>query len=160
MLLNESVSNFPAPPLAWSDIARVCRRVCVLRERGQPEEAERLRAGELMAMLAVVRTPADSDAAISERLNAIFAVEAERVANAAVLSELLLPALAEKFLLQTKSPAPATAMEPALATAPSLPIAEKPAAPRAASIADFIDEMIAQEKPPTRSGGNTQRRAS
>lgn len=113
-----------------------------------------------MTMLAAVRAPTDSDTEIAERLNAIFATEAERVANAAVLCELLLPALAEKFQLQAKPPAPAAAMEPSLATAPSVPTAEKPAAPRAASIADFIDEMIAQEKPPTRSGGNTQRRAS
>jgi hypothetical protein len=134
--------------------------VCVLRERGQPEAAERLRAGELMTMLASVRAPADSDAAIAERLNAIFATEAERVANASVLCELLLPALTEKFQLQANPPAPATAMEPVLATTPSAPFAEKPAAPRAGSIADFIDEMIAQEKPPARSGGITQRRAS
>jgi hypothetical protein len=136
--------------------------VCVLRERGQPEEAERLRAGELMTMLASVRTPTESDAAISERLNAIFAAESERVANAAVLCELLLPLLSEKASLPAKTSAPpvAVAIEPALAAAPSEPIPEKPAAPRAASIADFIDEMIAQEKPPPRSGGNTQRRAS
>ena len=116
-----------------------------------------------MAMLASVRAPTDSDAAVAERLNAIFAAEAERVANAAVLCELLAPVLAEKFHLQARAPAPAVAaaaVEPALAAVPAAPIAEKPAAPRAESIADFIDEMIAQEKPPPRSGGNTQRRAS
>ena len=137
--------------------------MCVLRERGQPEEAERLRAGELMTMVASVRTPTDSDAAIAERLNVIFAAESERVANASVLCELLLPVLAEKFHLQVKLPAAppvATALELPLATVPPEPIPEKPAAPRSASIADFIDEMIAQEKPPPRSGGNTQRRAS
>ena len=116
-----------------------------------------------MTMVASVRAPTDSDAAIAERLNAIFAAESERVANAAVLCELLLPVLAEKFHLQAKPPTPlvaAVTLEPAPASPPSEPIAEKPAAPRAASIADFIDEMIAQEKPPPRSGGNTQRRAS
>src|SRR5687768_1981164 len=144
MLLNEPVSNFPAPPVAWSDIARVCRRVCMLRERGHAEDAERLRAGELMAMVAALRTPAETDAAVSERLNAIFAVEAERVANAAVLAELLLPTLVEKLQLPSR---PHTVLESPvtpISAAPPAPV-EKPAAPRAASIADFIDEMIAQE---------------
>ena len=157
MLLNESVSNFPAPPLGWSDIARVCRRVCVLRERGHSDDAERLRAGELMAMVTAVRDPSESDAVVSERLNTIFAHEAERVANAAVLAELLIPVLVEKLQPAFRAETPTGRASDSVA--PMLPI-EKAVTPRAASIADFIDEMIAQEKPPARPGPGAQRRAS
>jgi len=154
MLLTLPVSNFPAPTVSWSDVARVCRRVCVLRERGLPDEAENLRAGALIELLAAVRAPADTDASVMERLEATFAVEAERVANAAVLAELLVPLLSE-----VRTPA----LPPGLRPVPPAEVARptKPVTPRtAASIADFIDEMIAQENPPNHSGGGAQRRAS
>ena len=151
------MSNFPAPAVSWSDVALVCRRVCLLRERGQNEVAERLRAGELMTVLAAIRTPGDSDAGITERLNAIFAAEAERVANAAVLAEILVPMLTEQLRPLGVAPVASSTSVPAPVVSP--PVA-KPPQPRPASIADFIDDMIAQEKPPDRPGQGTQRRAS
>ena len=157
MLLNQSVSNFPAPAVTWSDVARVCRRVCVLRERGQNEEAERLRAGELMTLLAAVRAPDESDAATTERLNALFATEAERVANATVLAEILVPMISEQ-LRPLAAPGRTAAETPALAAV--APVVTKPVQPRPASIADFIDDMIAQERPLDRPGPGAQRRAS
>jgi hypothetical protein len=156
LLLNQSVSNFPAPAVTWSDVARVCRRVCLLRERGQNEEAERIRAGELMPLVAAVRSPGDSEAATTDRLNALFAIEAERVANAAVLAEILLPMIAE----QVRSPASTAPTPPEIPIPVVLtPAPARPKQPRPASIADFIDDMIAQENPPDRPGG-AQRRAS
>lgn len=148
--------------MAWSDIARVCRRVCVLRERGQIEEAERLRAGELMEKVAIARSPAETDTAVTERLNAIFAAETERVANASVLAELLAPLLTGQVFSPEAARAIETTTKPAPIAAPvaSSGVVEKPAPPRAGSIADFIDEMIAQEKPPVRSTEAGQRRAS
>jgi hypothetical protein len=131
-----------------------------LRERGQHDEAEQLRAGALPALIAALRRPEDSDSSVAERLDGIFALEAERVANATVLAELLLPMISEQLrtapLSQAQSPLPSAAALPESARL------VKPApSPRvAASIADFIDEMIAQESPPDRSGGTTQRRAS
>ena len=142
--------------MSWSDIALVCRRVCVLRERGQNEVAERLRAGELMTMLAAVRTPGDSDAATTERLNAIFATEAERVANAAVVAEILVPMITEQLRPLMGS----TVASSAIPTPVVVPPVPKPSQPRPASIADFIDDMIAQERPPDRPGQGSQRRAS
>jgi hypothetical protein len=129
----------------------------MLRERGQNEEAERLRAGELMTMLAAVRAPGDSDAATTDRLNALFATEAERVANAAVLAEILVPMLAEQ--LRPFATAGATASETP-APAAVAPVVPRPAQPRPASIADFIDDMLAQERPLDRPGPGAQRRAS
>ena len=135
----------------------MCRRVCVLRERGQNEVAEQLRAGELMTMLAAVRTPGDSDAATTERLNAIFATEAERVANAAVVAEILVPMITEQLRPLLMRSAAASSAIPAPVVAPPVP---KPPQPRPASIADFIDDMIAQERPPDGPGQGEQRRAS
>jgi hypothetical protein len=139
--------------VSWSDVARVCRRVCVLRERGQNAEAEQLRSGSLPELLSAVRTPTDTDATIAERLESVFTHEAERVADAAALAELLVPLLSEQL---RSSPAlqgviPATIVPPT-------PPPKKPPARRAASIADFIDEMIAQESPPDRS--DAKRRVS
>ena len=141
--------------MEWSDVARVCRRVCVLRERGQHDEAERLRAGTLSEIVAAARTPTDTDASLADRLEATFAAEVERVANAAVLAELLVPLLSEQLrpLASSQSSSPVAVTD--------LTRAAKSPAPRAtASIADFIDEMIAQESPPDPSGGGAQRRAS
>jgi hypothetical protein len=135
--------------------------VCILRERGQAEEAERLRVGELAEMLLAVRSPGDTDATVAARLDSIFSAETERVANAAVLAELLTPMLAEHLrpaaTSQESAPVIATVAEPLVTTPPA-----KTPAPRttAISITDFIDEMIAQEKPPPRSPRVVQRRAS
>jgi hypothetical protein len=116
-----------------------------------------------MAMLATVRAPGESDATVTERLNAMFATEAERVANAAVLAEILVPMIAEQLRPPISSglaaPGVSQPTVPATPLAP-VPLAPRPAAPRPASIADFIDDMIAQESPPDRSGQGAQRRAS
>ena len=157
MLSNQSVSNFPAPAVTWSEVARVCRRVCVLRERGQKDEAERVRADEVMPMVALLRTATDTDAAITERLNTVFAAEAERVANAAVLAELLLPELTGQLRSLAVPVAAPTSPVPPLPAPAAVP---KPTPPRRGSIADFIDDMIAQERPPDRPGHGAERRAS
>lgn len=155
MLPNPSVSNFPAQPSSWSDLARVCRRVCVLRERGFAADAERLRIGELAEMVAALRGSSDTDEAIEQRLAATFAVEAERVANAAVLAELLAPLLTDA---RGVSGGPAA---PGVDSASPLPASIPKPAPRAGplDLADFIDDMIAQERPSSRTPA-TQRRAS
>jgi hypothetical protein len=135
--------------------------VCVLRERGLNEEAERLRAGELMTLLAAVRAPGESDAIVTDRLNALFATESERVANAAVLAEMLVPLMADQLrsLASPTATAPAAQSPQPLPQAPA-PLPTRPAGPRPVSIADFIDEMIAQENPPEPPRDGTHRRAS
>lgn len=134
----------------------------MLRERGQGEDAERVRADELMPLVAALRTPDDSEAAITEKLNALFAIEAERVANAAVLADLLVPMLAEQLRPHATPLAvgtPVASRAGAMPATNSVPSA-KPTPARGGSIADFIDDMIAQESPPPRPGHDSQRRAS
>ncbi len=123
--------------------------MCLLREQGQADEAAQLEAGTLPEMVAALRGPDDTDATLAARLDSILALEMERVANAAVLAELLAPLLQPAVARPTAS----------LALAPSLPSDAMPLrAPRALTgdIADFIDEMIAQERAPDA----PQRRAS
>jgi hypothetical protein len=132
-----------------------------LRERGLNEEAERVRAGEIMPLVAALRTASDTEASMTERLNTLFAVEAERVANAAVLAEVLIPMLAEQLRpMVTPAAVGAAGMAVPPQPAAAASAAAKPASPKPASIADFIDDMIAQERPPDRPGHGTQRRAS
>ena len=120
------------------------------------DEAERVRADEVMPMVALLRTATDTDAAVTERLNSVFAAEAERVANAAVLAELLLPELTGQLRALVAPVAGSASPIP-----PPAPVAaSKPTPPRRGSIADFIDDMIAQERPPDRPGHGAERRAS
>ena len=101
--------------------------MCVLQAQGHTDEAERLRAS----------LPAD------ERVAAVLAAETERVADAAVLAELLAPMLAEKSVAERVS----VSSDPETLTRSATPAASPRTSP--AGIADFIDEMLAQERPPS-----------
>lgn len=154
-MLNSPPANFPAAA-PWSDVARVCRRVCILHERGRADETEHVRRSELPAMIAALRTPSDTDEEIAARLNSIFTAERERVANAVVLAELLAPLLQESNRsLATAEPTSIAANVPAAAATPRPSRPPARARPTGGDIADFIDEMIAQERPPDRSARPT-----
>lgn len=156
-MINPSASQFPLQPISWSDIARLCRRVCLLRECGQPVEAEQVRQGALAEALTAMRSSGASETIVAQQLETIFAAEAERVANAAVLAELLRPMLAPSVavpvpsvstaLASAESAAPVATAAPFTPPAPAA-ITPKREAPRAApaDIASFIDDMLAQER--------------
>ncbi len=122
--------------------------MCTLRALGRTLEAEALRTGEIEALTGRLRAESsDSDAAWSARLAGVLAAEEERVANATVLAEVLLPLLrGESPVPPVPPPAAASPVRVRLETAPAR---SAPAAPRpTASITDFLDEMIAQETAP------------
>lgn len=140
----------------------------MLEERGEKAAAEHLKTSALAEALHAVRTTSGEPAEeIDHRVEAIMAHEQERVANAAVLAELLVP-----LLRQPVDPAAGRASSPdvalsAVSGASVAPFAGDEAegsgrssAPRAApaNIADFIDEMLAQERGHV--GGAAHRRAS
>ncbi|MDO8544158.1 MAG: hypothetical protein Q7S40_27265 [Opitutaceae bacterium] len=141
-MTNPSASNLPAQHVCWSDVARACRRVCLLREQGDSDEAERLRSGPLADMIAALRTPADTEASLAQRLESIFAAETERVATAVVIAELLAPMLRPMSFSSAAPLSPAHAATRIVAS--NAPFTH-PGRSGAADIADFIDEMIAQE---------------
>jgi hypothetical protein len=157
-LIDPSVPRFPAQPISWSEVARICRRICLLRECHQPDAAEELRRGALAEAIAAIRTTSAPEAALEQKLEATFAAESERVANAAVLAELLAPLMAQQPQPEQERGRPARIPEPAGET-PVVPVPVPPPARRdPADIAHFIDEMIAQEQPAPRRGST--RRAS
>lgn len=156
-MINPHPSQFPAQPVAWSEIARLCRRICLLRECGQPAEAEHVRQGALQEALATL-TAAGTDADfVAHQLESIFAAEAERVANAAVLAELLRPMLGAQLNGSNGSTVDDSTPRATSAT----PFAPAPVAARAepsrsapGDIASFIDDMLAQERTPPHAPGN------
>ena len=155
-----SEPKFPATPASWSDVARLCRRICVLREQAKPAEAETLQRQELEPLLENLRSAGDTPLTLDARLAATMAEESDRVANATLLAELLAPMLgaragANEPKTSVVALRPAPPLE-ARANAAPLP---KPVR-TAASIADFLDEMIAQESTPIRPPGPAPRRVS
>jgi hypothetical protein len=133
--LAESLRRFEP---SWIKVGRVHRRLCFLRSEGRADEARDLESGELAAAVADARRASESDAEADGLLRALFAEGEERVADAVAFAEVLVPMLAHEMR------PPAASM--ALATdhpRQRKPGAEKPGGPR--EIADFIDEMLAQE---------------
>lgn len=135
------VANSPAQSIAWSEIARLCRRICLLREQGLAAEAEDLRIGSLAEMVAALQSPSNTEEVLAARVASIFADETERVANAASLAELLGPLLAAQLLPPASPRAAPPASEAAAGRTGRVP----PPRAGAGNIADFIDEMLAQE---------------
>lgn len=117
-------------------MARLCRRICVLAERGDLAEADRLRRGEFAAAVTALRDDRGADG--------MFAAEAARLADATLLAGTLAPLLLER--LSPMPPMVAARVEPlpAAAISPS-PVRTRSGPP--ADIADFIDEMLSLERP-------------
>lgn len=147
----------------------------LLRHRGDRAAADALEAGVLAAQLRTLNPGnGGADPGMTTRLNAIFAAERERILNAAALAEVLAPLLADALSLamanvgasvspvaavvrQRSTPAsggasvsPETESKSRVRVPPPDSAERRTAAPE---IADFIDEMIAQERasaPPAR----------
>lgn len=125
----------------------------MLREREERAEAARIEAEQLPDLLASLLAAGESEDDIQRRLTSLFAIEEERVADAAVLAELLLPALrGQASASATALPMPAKSGITVGTASPTAVIAAPPPVPRKRStdIATFIDEMLAQESAPAR----------
>ena len=115
-----------------------------MRERGNVDEAEQVRATELAALLDACKG-VSSDEEITARLDATFAAEEERIATAVVVAELLLPKLARELRAGTVSPLAAAEVAPAPASStPVSPPVRSPERTAPTDIAGFIDQMFAQ----------------
>jgi len=130
------------------------RRVCILRVSGKNEEAEALVQGKLASLVA----QAKEELPVTEvELDALFASEEERVDNAHTVAEILLPLLTANGVATLangngflpRAADPARRME----AATSFPQPSEPApnesqggGPMLPGIADFIDEMLTQER--------------
>ena len=119
-------------------MGRIYRRICLLRSEGRGPEAQRIEDTELAAAAAQARGDTDSGPESDERMKALLAGERERVAAAVALAEVLAPMLSER--LAALAPARAAAETPGRERPGASPSGE------ARGIADFIDEMLAQER--------------
>lgn len=134
---------------------RLYRRICLLRATGHNEEASALELNEFSEVLIAARKAPEA----AQNEVRILAEEAERVASATVLAELLAPILANKLHASpvpsaVAAPAAAIARKPdaALTSPPrrarvaSPEASELPAAAGVPGIADMIDGMLSQER--------------
>lgn len=101
-------------------------------------------------MIASLRATAGNSAEFEQRLEAVFATEQERVANASALAELLLPLLSSRTpLFGLALPPSPTAAEQPLPAPASFAESAPPVRRAPGDIADFLDDMIAQEQAET-----------
>jgi len=129
--LAEAIHRFDPP---WIKVGRIFRHVCFLRSEGLGSEAKKIEETEL-AEAAAEACAADADG--GTQLRAFYAEEEERVAEAIAFAEILVPALSERLSI----PGPAKA-RPAVAA----PRAKGRPAGGEPGIADYIDEMLAQDR--------------
>src|SRR5262249_23149655 len=128
---------------AWHEVARMCRRICLLRATGRTGDAARLQSFDLSH--ALNRAGVDATAPdIAGRPSAWFASAEERVADALALADVLAPLLVEQLQPALFAQRSATAASAATITAtpPSAAPTPRPVASGTIpGIADFIEEM-------------------
>lgn len=155
-MTSPSFNPFPAEVNAVAGITRCIRRICLLREQGNEPEAKQLEQSDLANAIRDLRLAQGPDAFPESELRKLFSAEEKRVADAVLLSELLIPELVKSFPAGasnppvTKSVSPtkrpfgsqesATPFPPAMAAAGGSP-----------AIADMLDSMFASERSPRRS---------
>lgn len=125
-------------------IARIVRQICLLREQGHAAQAERLQENELAAAVRDLRLAHGPEAFPDGDLRGLFAAEERRVAEAEILSSLLIPRLVAGWPAAAGVRAPGGA-RPGPAPLPS----GRPPGPAAGppAIPDLLDAMLAAERP-------------
>jgi len=132
--LAEALHRFDPP---WIEVGRIYRRICFLRSEGLRDEAQRIEDGEFAEAAARARDASASGEEAELLLRTLQTEEKERVASAVAFAEVLAPMLA------TRLPHAAAAH-----SHPSAPERRKPRAPagKERGIADFIDDMLEQDR--------------
>lgn len=134
----------------WDDVRRIYRRICVLRANRKTDDAAQLENRDLARALAEARIATNN----SEEEAIVLAQEAERVANAAVLAELIAPMVAEQVRVESQRIAPQNI--PAAAPAGPTTKAARPRPESVPTIADMLDGMLSQEPAPSPRPRNVQ----
>jgi len=124
------------PP--WIKVGQLYRRIFFLRSEGQADHAREIEETELAEATALARRHAGSEFEAESILQQLITDEKERVADAIAFAEILVPMLVDRL-----GGAGARAAAPAAPT-PRRPQVSAPIEPR--GIADFIDDMLSQER--------------
>ncbi|MBL9214441.1 MAG: hypothetical protein JNG83_03090 [Opitutaceae bacterium] len=120
-------------------VARLIRRVCLLREQGEVADAEKLQAGELARAIRDHRLQHGPDSLPESELRELYVVEARRAADALALAELLIPQL-------TRQPTAARTRSEAVAIPVPMPPAVRMPEAGVPAIPDLLDAMLAAER--------------
>ena len=118
------------------------RQICLLREQGDAVQAAQLQENDLAAAVRDLRLAQGAAALPEAELQAMFATEEQRVADAVILSELLLPRLVGKgpALSGPAHSGTRRAGQESPVVAAKAPAAGPPAIP------DLLDAMLAAER--------------
>jgi hypothetical protein len=130
-------------------IARVIRRICLLRERGDEAGAQRLHNLELGNAVRDFRLAYGPAALTESELRALHAREEQRIADAVVLAEILIPQLTMRRAPSGTCIAPTTPdsnAPPPAPPPPPPPVSPRPPASGSPGIPDLLDAMFAAER--------------
>ncbi len=123
-------------------MGRIYRRICFLRFDGQAGEASRLEFSELKEAIDAAKSASTTTDEADAILRRLLDEEGERVSEAVAFAEVLIPMLADRI-----SPAiPAKSAGTLPLRASHRPRLGPDSAER--SIADFIDDMLVQDRQP------------
>lgn len=142
---NPSLSQRPVVAGSVAGIARLVRQVCILREQGDTAGAVRLQETEVATAIRDHRLAHGPEALPDDELQALYAAEERRVADAAVLCELLIPRLSK--VLPAAGFAPASgAGNRSVFRPPVLVVSTATASAGSPAIPDLLDAMLAAER--------------
>jgi hypothetical protein len=119
-------------------VGRLYRRICLLRSEGLTGEAQAIQETEFAEAAAKARGAAASEAEGDSMLKSLLAEEETRVAEAIAFAEVLVPILAKRLTALAPAPRPSPVPFPARA--------KKPGHDEDRGIADFIEDMLSQER--------------
>jgi len=139
--LAEALHRYDLP---WIRVGRIYRRICFLRFEGRGAEATQIEFTELKDAVDVAKMGSPSIPEADSILRRLLEEEGERVADAVAFAEAIVPYL----------PGQMAAAGPALSPLASgnsmgLKAGLRPSGD-ARSVADFIDDMLAQDRPRAR----------
>ena len=132
-----------AGAIRLTGIARLVRRICLLREQGDAAGAAKLEGNELAPAVRDIRLAEGLESLPEGELQTMFLNEERRVADAMILAELLIPPLIASIPLANGAghrPIPPSGR----ATPAAFPLATDPAAGSPA-IPDLLDAMLAAD---------------
>jgi hypothetical protein len=132
-VLSEALHRFEPP---WIEVGRVYRRICFLRSEGLAVDAQHVEETEFAQATARARESSVSEFEADSILKSLLAEEEERVAEAVAFAEVLVPMLSKRL----------SGLAPLPPAAPALRRPRVPAHDETRGIADFIDDMLAQER--------------
>lgn len=127
-------------------LARLVRQVCLLREQGDAAGAVRVQEKEFATAVRDIRLAEGPEALPESELRAMFATEEQRVAEAVILSELLIPQLVGSWPSISDLDRPGTTRSAPRALPASAPAPAPTPAAGPPTIPDLLDAMLAAER--------------